>query len=610
MAALGGELDDFPFRRLVPLRLSSAPRRFSCPHASAVLDGPFDTFTSTLSSFQSRPLVSVPLPSSFSSAFAAFGRPSQDHVSSFVSCKTSAVPHLNSNPVHPSPLLSDLAVPSRAGTSLGLSSLFSTSCLDIGGDPFDISLPTAPRQAKPTSHWPGFPPPRPRSASPPRRYALADLSNDAQREPPYASDCPASSSRNPDPHIALLDVRRAAALTLPEKSSRRPKRGNELQPSTFRPHVPADRRILLWTSPHSLATHSAMQLAGINLLMQARIFEGLLLAHVPETRESYGAGLLRFHQFCDREGIGEAARMPADRFLLAAFVAQAIGTCTGKCIRNWLNGLRLWHIFNDAAWHGDEGWLPALKKAADKGGIPFKRPPRGPITREHLRALRASLDLNTPFGAAVWAAALATFWGCRRLGEMLIRSAAKFSTLRDTCRSTRISRSSVNGHAVLAIHLVWTKTRGTEGGECFLTAIIGVDADLCPVMAVENHERINHSPPADTPLFAFRSSSGWKHLHKDLFLRSSSAVFNSAALDLVFGHSYRIGGSLELLSAGVAPEVIMKLGGWSSLCFLIYWRRLEKILPLAITRAWDARIREFAAAHGHPADVDALSFDD
>jgi hypothetical protein len=54
----------------------------------------------------------------------------------------------------------------------------------------------------------------------------------------------------------------------------------------------------------------------------------------------------------------------------------------------------------------------------------------------------------------------------------------------------------------------------------------------------------------------------------------------------------------------------MKLGGWSSLCFLIYWRRLEKILPLAITRAWDARIREFAAAHGHSADVDTLSFDE
>ncbi|KAJ7245574.1 hypothetical protein C8J57DRAFT_1190911 [Mycena rebaudengoi] len=350
--------------------------------------------------------------------------------------------------------------------------------------------------------------------------------------------------------------------------------------------------------------------AGVSLSLQRRVFEVLLQTQVTETRESYGAGLLRFHQFCDRELIPESSRLPADRFLLAAFVADAVGSCSGKCIRNWLNGLRLWHSFNDAPWHGDEGWLPALKKSADKAGLSFKRPPRGPITPAHLRALRAFLDLSSPFGAASWSAALTAFWGCRRLGEVLIRSAAKFSTTRDTCRDTRVSRSTVNGRVVLTIHLVWTKTTTIQGGECFITQVTGDASDLCPIWAWDNHVRVNHSPPPDTPLFAFRAHLSWTHLHKDLFLRSSSSVFTAAALDLVFGHSYRIGGSLELLDAGVAPEIIMKLGGWTSLCFLIYWRRLERILPLHITRAWDTRIREFARAHNHPLDTDVLSFDD
>ncbi|KAJ7934680.1 hypothetical protein B0H13DRAFT_2305464 [Mycena leptocephala] len=391
---------------------------------------------------------------------------------------------------------------------------------------------------------------------------------------PFANEHILSSSRATDPLTSLTDTK-----------------NNVLGPSAFRPHVPADRRLLLWTTPHSLAAHESLQDAGISLSLQARIFEGLLQAHVPETRESYGAGLLRFSQFCDREGIGEAARIPADRFLLAAFVADAIGSCTGKCIRNWLNGLHLWHTYNDAPWFGDDGWLPALKKAADKGGVSFKRPPRGPIAREHLRAYRASLDLSSP-------------------RELLIRSINKFTTLRDTCRCTRISISIVNGREVVSIHLVWTKTTGIQGGECILTAVLGADADLCPVWAFHNHRRINYSPPPHTPLFAYRSRSGWEHLTKDAFLRSSAAVFKTTQLDLVFGHSYRIGGSLELLSAGVAPEVVMKLGGWTSLCFLIYWRRLEQILPKAITRAWDERIAEFARAHGHPSDIDSLSFDD
>jgi hypothetical protein len=146
-------------------------------------------------------------------------------------------------------------------------------------------------------------------------------------------------------------------------------------------------------------------------------------------------------------------------------------------------------------------------------------------------------------------------------------------------------------------------------GECFLTAILSVDANLCPVQAFRNHLRVNHSPPPNTPLFAFRTPAGWYHLTKDDFLRSSSAVYCTAGLDLVFRHSYRIGGLLKLLAAGIAPEVVMKIGGWTSLCFLIYWHCLERVLPLAVTRAWDARIADFARAHGHSVDVESIGFD-
>jgi hypothetical protein len=144
----------------------------------------------------------------------------------------------------------------------------------------------------------------------------------------------------------LLDV--AAASLLPKKSARAPRKGNEIQHNEFRTHVPADRCLLLWTSPYSLTTHATLDNAGIHRSLQQSIFESLLLTHIPEMRESYGAGLLRFHQFCDWEGFREGTRMPADRFLLAAFVAKAVGSCLGKSVRNWLNGLRFWHIYNNA----------------------------------------------------------------------------------------------------------------------------------------------------------------------------------------------------------------------------------------------------------------------
>jgi len=51
----------------------------------------------------------------------------------------------------------------------------------------------------------------------------------------------------------------------------------------------------------------------------------------------------------------------------------------------------------------------------------------------------------------------------------------------------------------------------------------------------------------------------------------------------------------------------MKLGGWTSLCFLLYWRRLELIIPAAITRVWEARRKEFAKNFNLPDDLDKLT---
>jgi hypothetical protein len=394
---------------------------------------------------------------------------------------------------------------------------------------------------------------------------------------------------------SLMDIRRAAALSLPQKKPRRPAVGNEIAVSPFRPHVPADRRILFWTTPYSLVTQIKRD-AEVSPRLQTLMYEGLLSSTVDDTRQAYGAGLLRFNQFCDAEGIPESPRMPASSTLLGAFVASYIGLGTGKMIRNWLNGLRLWHIYNEAEWHGKEGWLPALTKSADKKGVIFKRPPRGPITEKHLMALRKSLDLSLPMHAAIWAAALAAFWGCRRLGELLIISLAKFTTEHDATRSTRISRTTVNSRRVITFHIPFTKTTGVLGAECILTETLD---DFCPVWAFENHLRINHSPSDTTPLFSYRQENNtWLPLLKHHFLSFTTHLFKSNSLESVFGHSYRIGGSLRLLLDGVPPEIIMKLGSWTSLCFLIYWRRLEQVLPTAITHAWASRMKEFTTQNG------------
>ncbi|KAF5386587.1 hypothetical protein D9615_001701 [Tricholomella constricta] len=353
------------------------------------------------------------------------------------------------------------------------------------------------------------------------------------------------------------------------------------------PPLPADRRLLLWTTPHPHLAQSSYD-ALIPVEYQAKIFQGLFDSLSESTRTSYGAGLLRFTQFCDRLHISENLRMPVPDILISAFVADAFGTCTSDCIRNWLHGLRLWHFFNCAEWHGRDPLVLSLLKTADKQGAPFKRPPRHPITNHHLFALHQDLDLNSPVGAATWACALVAFWGCRRLGELL-PSKLTFDPVQHVSRACDLKTSYVNGSKVLTFHIPSTKT-SPQGIDCIHTSTNNI---FCPVTALENHLRINNLPPS-TSLFAYSTSTSYSFLLKSHFLRSISTIFAAHHLNPIFGHSFRIGGTVELLAAGVPPQVIMKLGGWSFLCFLIYWRHLDFIVPAAITRSWAARRAEFA----------------
>ena len=56
----------------------------------------------------------------------------------------------------------------------------------------------------------------------------------------------------------------------------------------------------------------------------------------------------------------------------------------------------------------------------------------------------------------------------------------------------------------------------------------------------------------------------------------------------VLGHSFHIGGAVELLFARVLPEkVVAATGSWTSLAFLLYWGHMEEILPMSTSKAYN-----------------------
>ena len=146
-----------------------------------------------------------------------------------------------------------------------------------------------------------------------------------------------------------------------------------------------------------------------------------------------------------------------------------------------------------------------------------------------------------------------------------------FRTLRDGSRSA-------------SFHIPWTKTTKEAGAQVILA---GRDDMLCPCTAIQNHLNINHSIPSSASFFAYQTTDGhWEHMSKHKFMSFCVDIWSKAGLAHVKGHSVRIGGAVELLLAGVPPKIVAVTGGWTSLAFLLYWRRMEEILPMSTSKAY------------------------
>ena len=262
---------------------------------------------------------------------------------------------------------------------------------------------------------------------------------------------PAASSTSNTTNI-LLQVPHKKSPKAPNFSprvirARKPQLGRAIAYNDLRPHVPAAERIFSWRTPFGSRHHAHVAQTLPPPLVQSAMM-AVRGALAPNTTSTYAAGPLRFTQFCDKWGITEEARMPADYALLCAFIGEYKGLQSGNTIRSWLAGLRSWHIMNHAPWYGDDSWVHLARISANKEGTKHKLALRAPVSIEHLSCLHRALDLSTPFHAAVWAVALVTFFGCRRLGETTLTVAAAFDP------KYHVLRSTTYVHALTILHSV------------------------------------------------------------------------------------------------------------------------------------------------------------
>ena len=260
------------------------------------------------------------------------------------------------------------------------------------------------------------------------------------------------------PHTPVLPT------AAPKTRLRKPQKGRNIAETPLRPHVPAGSRIHAWKTPYSLDWERVAHGKHSRDLLD-RIEKALGPALATSTKSTYGAGILRFVQFCDKFNIPESDRMPADHYLVTAFVGEHIGSVSGGTVRGWLSGLKAWHDYHDAPWCGESRWVQMARVSVNKEGTAHEWPICAPITLAHLLALYLTLDFRIPFHCAIWALALTAFFGCHHLGEVTIPSRNGFNPkLHASCCSANIQfHTHCDGSKSVHFRIPWTKTTKEEG---------------------------------------------------------------------------------------------------------------------------------------------------
>jgi hypothetical protein len=306
----------------------------------------------------------------------------------------------------------------------------------------------------------------------------------------------------------------------------------------------------------------------------SRLNHAIISAWAPNTLARYRLSVERFVQFCTEQHISHEFQLPASEFLLCAFAASSSGLRSGSTIRNDISAVRAWHIINNVPYFGGLRLNYTLKGVENLTPDASRRPPRPPISLHMLSILHEYLDMEDPLDACCWAAAVTAFWGQTRLGEILSKWQTRFAP--HTIPSPSDLNPQLHLGGTVKLHLPFTKTKGRRGETIFLCPQFGCSN---PSSALSIHLQINNVPP-NLPLFSYHSPNGLIALTTRKLLSRCNSIWSTRGLPSCSGHSFRIGGTTELLLSNVPPHIVKLLGRWSSDAFLRYWRNLEHIAPM------------------------------
>ncbi|TFK18561.1 hypothetical protein FA15DRAFT_683254 [Coprinopsis marcescibilis] len=257
----------------------------------------------------------------------------------------------------------------------------------------------------------------------------------------------------------------------------------------------------------------------------------LARGYTSNSRQTYGAGLLSYHIWCDMH------RAPASADLMLSFLSSLAGLYSGSTLRSYLAGVK--------AEQERDLW-----------------------TEETLVKLRDHLDLNNSLDAAVFACATTKFWSVSQLSEFTVSSIKSFDPTRRVKRSQVTESTAVRplGVPVTTLRIPSTKCTIVEDELVHWSRQEGA-ADPQAAFA---HHFVAHDPSPNAHLFTYKDRKGGTvPLSKAVFMTRVRRTAKGAGIGVLYGHGLRI---------DVPFDVVKGIGRWAGEAFTRYLRDHATIL--------------------------------
>jgi len=140
--------------------------------------------------------------------------------------------------------------------------------------------------------------------------------------------------------------------------------------SPLRPHCRAKDHIRLWLpipnpsrADYSATLHHSASLSEewLNCILDV-----IAASWTEKTKETYRAGLLVFHVYCDLNLVPNSRHSPIAQPLLSVFLTSCVGAYSGSTLSNFVARLRAWHILHGQPWLANHDELRSILEGASR----------------------------------------------------------------------------------------------------------------------------------------------------------------------------------------------------------------------------------------------------